>query len=126
MTTTSTKPYSFLGALRVGLRSMRSHPLMAAMLLAATVSQGTMQGLIVWALRKVLMMFGEGKGGSASLLLGGAGVIFGLWTTRVAMTYIGEQVSVRLAHRVEIDAMRDVLRKLLTLSVRFFDRSSQG
>ena len=126
MTTTAAKPYSFFGALRVGMRSLRAHPLMASLLLAAPISQGTMQGLIVWALRKVLMMFGEGNGGSASLLLGGAGVIFGLWTVRVAMTYVGEQVSVRLAHRVEIDSMRDVLRKLLTLSVRFFDRSSQG
>ncbi|HSC30107.1 MAG TPA: ABC transporter ATP-binding protein [Gemmatimonadaceae bacterium] len=126
MTTTSAKPYSFFSALGVGVRSMRAHPVLASLLLAATISQGTMQGLIIWALRKVLMMFGQGKGGSASLVFGGAVVIFALWTIRVAMTYVGEQVSVRLAHRVEIDSMRDVLRKLLTLSVRFFDRSSQG
>ena len=126
MTTTTAKPYTFFGALGVGARSLRAHPLMATLLIAATLSQGTMQGLIVWALRKVLMMFGEGNGGSATLLVGGAGVIFGLWTIRVFTTYLGEQVSVRLAHRVEIDSMRDVLRKLLTLSVRFFDRSSQG
>src|SRR6185312_16905638 len=72
MMTSSPKPYTFLRALGVGVRSMRAHPVLAFLLLAATISQGTMQGLIVWALRKVLMMFGQGKGGSASLVFGGA------------------------------------------------------
>lgn len=120
------KPYTLLGALRLGVRAMRGYPALAMVLLAATLSQGTLQGLIIWALRKVLVLFGEGGGGGAGLLLGGAAVIFALWLLRVATTFVGEQVSVRLAHRVEIDAMRNVLAKLLTLSVRFFDRSSQG
>ncbi len=105
---------------------MRAHPRLAILLLVATVSQGAIQGLIVWALRKVLLTFSSSGGASATALLAGAGLIFGLWLLRTFTTFVGEQTSANLAYRVEIEFMQKVLAKLLTLSVRFFERSSQG
>lgn len=113
-------------ALRTGVRAMRRHPALAVVLLAATLSQGALQGLIVWALRRVLLAFGGPAGATARALAVGAAVIFGLWLLRTVMTFVGQQASVHLAHRVEIESMQEVLSKLLRLSVRFFDRSSQG
>ncbi len=118
--------HSFVSALRIGLQALLAHPLLAAVLLAATLSQGTLQGLIVWALRRVLLMFGEGNGGTTSIVALGAAIILGLWLLRVLTTFVGEQTSVRLAHKVEIESMQRVLNKLLTLSVRYYDRTSQG
>jgi len=120
------KTHSFASALRVGARSLRAHPMLAAVLFAATLSQGTLQGLIVWALRRVLLMFGQENGGGARVLATGAAIVLGLWLLRVGTTFVGEQVSMRLAHKVEIASMQRVLAKLLTLSVRYFDRNSQG
>lgn len=118
-------PHGVTTALRTGLLAMREHPLLAVLLLVATLSQGALQGLIVWALRHVLLTF-SGDGASGSALLVGAGLIFGLWILRTATTFLGEEASVRLAFKVEIDAMQQVLQKLLSLSVRYFERSSQG
>lgn len=120
------KSHGVATALRAGMIAMRGHPLLATVLIGATLSQGVLQGLIVWALRHVLLTFSGGAGSSATALLWGAGLIFGLWLLRTATTYLGEEASVRLAYTVEITAMQQVLRKLLTMSVRFFERSSQG
>lgn len=120
------RPHNVFTALRVGARSIRAHPYLAALLLLATVSQGAIQGLIVWALHKVLLAFSATRGASGSALVMGSGLIFGLWLLRTFTTFVGEQASVRLAYRVEIASMNRVLAKLLTLSVRFFDHSSQG
>ncbi len=122
----TTRPHSVSTALKAGLRSMREHPRLALLLLLATVSQGMIQGLIVWALRHVLLTFGGEGGATTTALLLGAALILGLWLLRTVMTFLGEEASVRLAHKVEIDAMQRVLARLLTLSVRYFERNSQG
>jgi len=122
---TAVKPNTLVTALKLGLRSMRRHPGLALMFLAATLSQGVLQGLIVWALREVLRAFSSGGVSLAALTLG-ASLVFGIWLLRAFGTFAGELLSVRLARRVEIDSMQQVLAKLLTLSVRFFERSSQG
>ena len=111
---------------RLGVRSLRAYPVLATVLLAATLSQGTLQGLLVWVLRKVLLEFSAGKGGSGIVLLVGAGVILCIWLLRVFATFAGEQVSVRIAYRLEISYMERMLAKLLTLSVKYFERNSQG
>lgn len=112
-------------ALKIGVRSAREHPGIAAVFLGATLSQGVLQGFLVWVLREVLRTF---SGGDVSwIVLGlGAMAILTLWLLRAAATYAGEVYSARLAHRVEVDWMRRVLRKLLTLPVHFFERTSQG
>lgn len=112
--------------LGLGVRSLRAYPLLAGVLLVATLSQGTLQGLLVWALRKVLLVFSAGRGGSGLVLLAGAGIILALWLLRVFATFAGEQVSVRIAYRLEISYMERMLAKLLTFSVRYFERNSQG
>jgi ABC-type multidrug transport system fused ATPase/permease subunit len=111
---------------RLGARAMRRHPGLAALFLVMTVAEGGLQGLMIWALRAVLLRLGGSQSvGDASLLLA-AGAILAVSLAQSASVYFGELVSVRLSTRVEVESMWEVLGKLLTLPVRFFDRNSQA
>jgi ATP-binding cassette, subfamily B, bacterial MsbA len=122
---------SFPGAgvarcLALGLKAVRRHPGLGAVFVVATLTQGALQGLLVWALREVLQRFSLPDAHTArALVLASVGVL-ALWVLRAYTAYVGEIVSVRLAQRAETDSMREVLAKLLSMSVRFIDRSSQG
>ena len=120
------RPHSFFSALRIGARGLRTHPLLGAVLMAATLAQGVLQGLLVWVLRHVLITFSTGAAITTAALAIGAAEVFAIWTVRVLSTYVGEIASIRLAHKVEIKAMQQLLAKLLSLSLRFFERTSQG
>src|SRR6185312_11766612 len=120
------REYTVRRALMLGVRAMRRHPLLSIMLLIATLSQGFLQGMLVWALRKVLLLFSNEMHRDAGTLVWGAIAIFGIWLLRVFTTYLGQQASVRLAHHVEIGEMQSVLAKFMTLSVRSIERNSQG
>lgn len=113
-------------AFRLGIRSSLAHPLMASEFFAATVLQGLLQGVLVYVLRDVLRKFGNHHNVSTSALTVAALVILGIWVLRSVSTFVGEVVSARLAHTVEVGAMQQVIAKLLSLSVRFFDKNSQG
>src|SRR2546430_15897090 len=117
--------YTVRVALKRGLRSVRHYPMLAVVFLAATLSQGALQGLLVWVLRDILRAFSQ-HGSSLVALVRGAGLVFGVWMLRSMGTFVGDVVQARLAYRIEVDSMQNVLAKLLTLSVRFFERSSQG
>jgi len=114
------------GALALGLRATLRHPTLAGAFLAATVAQGALQGGLVWALREVLRHLGEAHAANPAAIASAALVILALWVLRSASTYAGEMASVRLGIRVEIESMREVIAKLLTLPVRFFEKNSQG
>jgi len=120
------RPYTVRSALVLGTRAMRQHPMLSIVLLIATLSQGFLQGLLVWALRKVLLLFSGEAHRTGATLMWGAITIFAIWLLRVATTYLGQQASARLAHHVEIGEMHKVLAKFLTLSVRTIERNSQG
>lgn len=111
--------------LRLGLGSMREHPGLAAAFMGATLSQGVLQGLLVWGLRGVLRAFSD-AGASLVAFAFGAVVILVLWLLRALGAYVGEVVSARFSYQVEIDWMRRVLAKLLTLPIRYFERTSQA
>ena len=112
-------------ALAIGVRSSLRHPMLAAGFLVATLLQGALQALLVWTLRGVLLRFSE-AGVTTAVVAACAVFVLGLWVLRAAMAGAAELVAAQLAHRVEVRSMREVIAKLLTLSVRFFDRSSQG
>jgi len=112
-------------ALKLGLRSVQRHPMLATVFFAATVSQGALQGLLVWVLREVLRAFSQ-QGSSLTAFGYGAGLVLAVWMLRSAATFVGDVAQARLAYRVEVDSMQRVLARLLTLSVRFFERTSQG
>src|SRR5438876_4084103 len=117
--------YTVRVALKRGLRSVRHYPMLAVVFLAATLSQGALHGLLVWVLRDILRAFSQ-HGSSLVALVRGAGLVFGVWMLRSMGTFVGDVVQARLAYRIEVDSMQRVLAKLLTLSVRFFERSGQG
>ena len=119
-------PYSVTSALGVGLSAASHHLGLVTTLLVATVAQGALQGVLVWALREVLLALSRSAGVGAAGLLAGATTIFVIWSLRALSTVIGELVSARLSQAVQTDAMVQVLGKLLTLSVRFFERNSQS
>lgn len=114
------------GAFRLGVRSSLEHPGMAAVFFVTTLLQGFLQGVLVWALRDVLRKFGANHSVTTLALSLSALLIFGIWSLRAVSTFIGEIVSARLAHTVEVSAMQQVIQKLLGLSVRFYDKNSQG
>lgn len=115
-----------LAALAIGARMMLRRPWLAAAFFAAILAQGILQGLLLWSLRAVLLGFSRPGGGSHTALLLAGGVVFMIWLTRAAATYGADLLGMRLAHGVEIASVRELIAKMLTLSVRFFDRTGQG
>ena len=112
--------------MRLGARAMRRHPALALLFLGTTVAEGALQGLMIWALRAVLLRFGgPGRVSDAALLLAAAAIL-AVSLAQSASVYFGELVSVQLSSRVEVESMWEVLAKLLTLPVGFFDRNSQA
>jgi subfamily B ATP-binding cassette protein MsbA len=113
-------------ALRAALRSLGHQPSLAAIFLFATLGQGALQGAMIWALREVLVMLSGQRGGEHGALLFGSLAVFVIWLLRSGGVYSAQMFAARLAHRVEVEWMSRVLEKLMTLSVRFFDKSSRG
>jgi subfamily B ATP-binding cassette protein MsbA len=72
------------------------------------------------------LLFSTTDAVSLGTLMLGAGVVLSVWIMRALSTFAGELLSVSLGRRVEVDSMRRLLRKVLTLSVGFFERSSQA
>ena len=113
-------------AMRLGGRAMRRHPGLAGLFLATTVVEGALQGLMIWALRGILLRFGGSGPVSDTALVLAAAAILAVSLAQSASVYFGELTSVRLCCRVEVESMWEVLAKLLTLPVRYFDRNSQA
>ena len=126
MTTRGGTGHTTFTAFLLGLRSLRQHPGLAVAFLLATLTQGTLQGGMVWALRQVLIMLNGPGGVNRRVLLVGALAVCAVWLVRSAGVYAAQVLAGRLASRVELEWMRRVLEKLLTLSVGFFDKSSRG
>lgn len=122
----ATTGHSVFTALRIGLQSIQMYPVLSAFLLFVTVTQGILQGFLVWVLREVLLLFSDTNAASFGTLTLGAAAILGIWVLRALSTLAGEIASVSLGRRVEIDSMQRLLMKMLTLSIRFFERSSQA
>ena len=105
---------------------MFTHPWLAASFLTATLIQGVLQGALIWALRHVLETLGDQGRHGTRVLLVNASIIMGIWLLRSFSAFAAETMSVHLSHRVEMTSMLEILRKLLRLSIRFFDRHSQS
>jgi ATP-binding cassette, subfamily B, bacterial MsbA len=118
--------HNTLTALKAALRSLRHHPGLAVMFLLATLAQGALQGGMIWALREVLIALSKPGAATPGALLGGALAVLAVWLLRSLGVFAAHIFSARLAHRVEVEWMCRVLEKMLTLSVRFFDKSSRG
>ncbi len=126
MTTSGGTRHNTFTVVRIALRSLRQHPLLAVLFLAATLVQGALQGGMVWALREVLITLSKPRGAAGGVLLVGAVAVFTVWVLRSGGVFAAQMFSARLAHRVELEWVWRVLEKLLTLPVRFFDKSSRG
>ena len=126
MTNHQRATHNTVTALRTALKSLQRHPRLATTFLLATLAQGALQGGMVWALREVLITLSRPGGVAGRVLLVGALSVLTVWLLRSLGVYAAQMFSARLAHRVELEWMWQVLEKLLTLSVRFFDKSSRG
>lgn len=108
------------------MRAFKERPLLGGAFLATTLTQGLFQGLLVWALREVLLSFDKQGSDAASALLVSGVAIFGIWVARAGTAFAAESLAGRLAHGIEVSTMWRLLAKLLTLSTRFYDKNSQG
>jgi ABC-type multidrug transport system fused ATPase/permease subunit len=127
MTTLPTRRLGFWYAVMVGARAMRRHPALSAAFVIAVLSQGFLQGLLIWSIRNVLVMLStSGASTSTQDRIEGALLIFGIWVVRAAGAMTADSLAIKLATRVEHGWMFDVLRKLVDLPITFFDRHSQG
>jgi len=124
--TTSDTKHNTKTAVKTAFLSLRRHPGLAVIFAFATLVQGALQGGMVWALREVLITISRPRGVGSGVLVVGALAVFTVWLLRSAGVFASHMFSARLAHRVELDWMSRVLEKLVTLSVRFFDKSSRG
>jgi UDP-N-acetylglucosamine 4,6-dehydratase len=115
-----------IAAFAIGVRAVTKYRLPVAIFIMASLGEGLFQGLLVWALRRALVIFSDPQ----SIELGGltlaALLIFGVSMAQAATEFLAQVMSVRIANRVEIDWMWRVLSKILTLPIRFFDKHSQG
>src|SRR2546425_11220912 len=93
-------------AFLLGLRSLRQHPGLAVAFLLATLTQGTLQGGMVWALRQVLIMLNGPGGVNRRVLLVGALAVCAVWLVRSAGVYAAQVLAGRVASRVELEGMR--------------------
>ncbi len=126
MTTSSGPKHNTVTVATVALRSLRRHPGLAMLLLLATLVQGALQGGLVWSLREVLLALSKPGSASGGTMFIGAAAVFAVWVLRSAAVFAAQVLSARLAHRVELESVGRMIAKLLTLSVRFFDKSSRG
>jgi len=117
---------STMTAVKAALRSLHEHPALAAMFLVATLTQGALQGAMIWALRGVLLKLSSAGGAAGGVLVVGALAVFTVWLLRSVGVFAAQMFAARLANKVELEWMWRVLDHLLSLSVRFFDRSSRG
>ncbi|HEX3160626.1 MAG TPA: ABC transporter transmembrane domain-containing protein, partial [Gemmatimonadaceae bacterium] len=117
---------SFWDGFLIGVRASVQQPGLAIAFVIVTLALAVAQGGLVWLLREVLRRFAAEHGASGLDLALAAGTILGIWIGRAALAYHGEVLSMRIAYHAEVDGMRRVLAKLLTLSPRFFDQNSQG
>jgi len=90
-------------ALKTAVRSLREHPVLAIMFLAATLAQGALQGAMIWALRGVLIALSEKHGAASSVLAVGSLGVFVLWLLRSGGVFAAQMFSAQLAHRVELE-----------------------
>lgn len=120
------RSHTFLAAFRLGLKSITSHPWLGILFITATLIQGVVQAALVWRFKGVLLAFSAPESNQPMAMALGAASILGLWITLSLGIFLAEVVSVRLAQRIEVETMEKVLRRLLTLSVRFFEKNSQG
>jgi subfamily B ATP-binding cassette protein MsbA len=118
-------PSTLWDCLVIGFSAMRRHPRLAALFLVVTAAQGLVQGLLIWSLRNVLIAFSD-PGRSTHPFMTGAALVLGIWMLRSASALAAETLSVSLSYRVELEAIWRALTRLLRLSIRFFDHSSQG
>lgn len=120
-----TRQDGVLAAVALGGRMMMQRPVLAGGLLVATLAQGALQGLLVLALRHILLGFSHDGRATVLTLVASALMIYVIWLLRAMSTSGGDVLSTRLADSVEIAAIKKVLAKLLTLSVRFYDKNRQ-
>jgi ATP-binding cassette, subfamily B, bacterial MsbA len=120
------RPNRVLAAFALGFRSLLQQPWLAAVFLFVTFAEGSAQALLVWALREVLRGFNQPGGLETTSIALSSVAILALWMIRSGCTYSGEVLSARIAHRVERTGALRLLEKLLSLSVRFFDKRGQG
>ena len=117
---------SVLAALRLGVYAMRQRPKLALFFLLLTFVQGSLQGVLIWALREVLLEYSQTQAVSGVLAIGSALIVFGIWSVRAATVYGATVTSERLARLIEIENMWVALAKLLRLPMSFFARHSGG
>jgi ABC-type multidrug transport system fused ATPase/permease subunit len=118
---------SFFDAAGVGAQSLRRNPSLAAGFIATVMIQGVLQGLLIWAIQNVLIALSAGeRAATLSVRIGGALLIFIVWVLRAASAMAADSLAMRLATRVEMGSMYDVLERLLGLPIAFFDRHTQG
>jgi subfamily B ATP-binding cassette protein MsbA len=126
LTKRAAKKNTLYTALMLGIRAMNAHRLLAALFIGATLAQGIMQGLLVWSLRGILLTFSETETLTIFSLIWASATVLTVWLLRSATAFAADVVSQRLTRRVEIESMEQILQKLLTLPMRFFDKSSHG
>src|SRR5256886_5959573 len=113
-------------AFLLGLRSLRQHPGLAVAFLLATLTQGTLQGGMVWALRQVLIMLNGPGGVNRRVLLVGALAVCAVWLVRSAGVYAAQVLAGRVASRVELEWMRRGVGKTMRPFAGLFFMKTPG
>lgn len=126
MSASEGSPSNAIFAFKLGLRLLRKYPKQAFLVLFLSLIQGSLQGLFIWILKEILVIYSEAEAITVQLAALSALAIFGVWVFRSVNVYAAAIASVRLSQRVTIDTTMEVVGKLLRLPVRFFLQHSQG
>ena len=98
--TSSARRLNFFDAAGVGAQSLRRNPSLSAGFITCVLIQGVLQGLLIWAIRNVLIAMSAGEDAATlRVRIGGALLIFVVWVLRAASAYAADSLAMRLATR---------------------------
>lgn len=112
---------------RKAVRLILQYRKLAAGFLVCSIAQSASKAGILWLIRNFLQRILDPQTiPSHWLLYGAAGTILLVWLLSSLSEYGWKMFQQKLMRAIELGTMMKVIRHLLTLSVRFFDRTSHG
>jgi ATP-binding cassette, subfamily B, bacterial MsbA len=123
----SVQPSTRLNQVRTTVGLLREHRVQSVKFLGCAIGQAGCRAGTLWLIKQFLQHILTAPAGPPSVRLYlAAGAIFLLWFLASALEYGSKIAQQNLVRGIEFSAMMKVVRHLLTLSVRFFDRTSHG
>jgi len=113
--------------MKEAVRLALTHRWLTLSFLVCSVGYGFSKAAIFWLIKNFLdKALNSTARGHYGALYSAAAFLFGIWLVCAAFEYGKKVLQQQLMRAIEYDTLMRILRHMLRLSVRFFDRSSHG